>query len=604
MLDELVFKVFHGPNLCVPFAAVAVELNSPHAAGVNRVKAKAAWAQFGLGPLLWPHAQDERLSFLEFAGAIACSLQHPSDAEAVRIHIHPKTAQKPDAIYLAYWDAAATVLVLRTAIFVADHVFRVVAGECSFHAGVSVRWRQVKSALAFALPQNPIIRTILRQARRRSIPVYPLAENAQIWMLGQGAKGRHFFEAANDRNSFTGMHLQRDKTWSNHLVKRLGFPGVTHALARDAVQAKALAHKIHYPVVVKPLASGKGNGISADVMNDAELEKAFKRASAFSAQAVIIEKFVQGDDHRLAVFGGKFVWAVARYPASVQAEGCKTIEALIQDQNQWRQDSAQAQEEGLIQLSLDEDMRQQLAKQGYTPQSCPPEGVRVQLRSVSNISKGGSMADVTDRVHPDNVAMAEAIARGFRMDTLGVDFITPDISRSWREVPCAVIEVNGVPGIFFDARIERVLNASFPNRSEGRILSVLVVDPPEGVLDAAGDTLAGAGFVVGKTHARSTVLEQHPRCASNAPLSQRVQALLLDPHCTALLVGMDQAQIAEQGLPVDKWHITVFFKPLAAELHSLLAACGHKVLDGSAENFDIQKLLNWMAVEVTEYSAS
>ena len=51
-----------------------------------------------------------------------------------------------------------------------------------------------------------------------------------------------------------------------------------------------------------------------------------------------------------------------------------------------------------------------------------PAGQVVTLRSVANTDVGGTAVVVTDRVHPDNREMAEAIARCFRLDTVGNRF--------------------------------------------------------------------------------------------------------------------------------------------------------------------------------------
>ena len=69
-----------------------------------------------------------------------------------------------------------------------------------------------------------------------------------------------------------------------------------------------------------------------------------------------------------------------------------------------------------------------LAKQGYGLTDRPPAGVKLQLRKTSNIATGGKLRDVSAHIHPDNIAMAETIARNFWLDGAGIDFVTPDIS--------------------------------------------------------------------------------------------------------------------------------------------------------------------------------
>ena len=50
-------------------------------------------------------------------------------------------------------------------------------------------------------------------------------------------------------------------------------------------------------------------------------------------------------------------------------------------------------------------------------------------------------------VHPDNIALAVRAARIVGLDIAGVDFLCPDISRSWRDVGGAICEVNAQPGL-------------------------------------------------------------------------------------------------------------------------------------------------------------
>ncbi|HVI00651.1 MAG TPA: Mur ligase family protein, partial [Enhygromyxa sp.] len=73
-------------------------------------------------------------------------------------------------------------------------------------------------------------------------------------------------------------------------------------------------------------------------------------------------------------------------------------------------------------------------------------GEELYLRSTGNLSTGGTAVDLTDVVHFDNREMAVRAASAIGLDVAGIDFITPDISRSHREVGGAICEVNAAPG--------------------------------------------------------------------------------------------------------------------------------------------------------------
>ena len=55
------------------------------------------------------------------------------------------------------------------------------------------------------------------------------------------------------------------------------------------------------------------------------------------------------------------------------------------------------------------------------------------LRSTANLSTGGTATDVTDVIHPDNREMAERAVRAIGLDVGGVDFLSKNITESYRK---------------------------------------------------------------------------------------------------------------------------------------------------------------------------
>jgi len=596
---EIRLQVFHGANIHVPFAAVMLEFIDHYHDQLSAAAVESQWLKIDSKRLWRDAAADGTCSFSRLVATLAIKLQHPDDPENADIRIIAGAVGKPDVIVMRFVEPAATLRVLRSAVFLAEQVFHGCKGGSFNVESLTHHFRQVQANLHNVLPQTPIVRTLIREARRRRIPVYPVAESSRIWLFGQGAAGTHFLEAANERDSFSGMHLQQDKRWSNLLIRRLGFPGVTHGVALHAEDAIEIAIKLGYPIVVKPISSGKGQGVSAFVTDTAELETAFAKAKGFSSRGVIVERHVLGNDHRLAVFGGRFVWAAARYPARVTGDGSCSIAELIERENCRRAACPVAAKDGLIAIRPDEDMVLHLHKQGLTLDSRLPMAMTVNLRSVANLSKGGDIQDISDAVHPDNIAMAEAIARSFRMDTLGVDFMTPDISRSWREVECAVIEVNGMPGIFFDERVQKVLLAKFPAGSDGRIPSVLLIDPPNGAITSVSDWFSAQELVAGQVTADYTRLGKHERSLPDTELSSRVLALIADPGCHALVIEAVSAQLIREGLPLEQFDLVLAFRTMTPELRQLVQSCASRVVDVSRESPAFAELLNDMIQSYT-----
>jgi cyanophycin synthetase len=100
-------------------------------------------------------------------------------------------------------------------------------------------------------------------------------------------------------------------------------------------------------------------------------------------------------------------------------------------------------------IQLDQAAEKELVWQHLNIESIPSQGQRVTLNQKINWGVGGTTADVTDDVHPDNIELFETVAHVLRAPIVGIDFIISDISRSWKDTErCGIIECNSMP--FFD----------------------------------------------------------------------------------------------------------------------------------------------------------
>jgi cyanophycin synthetase len=100
----------------------------------------------------------------------------------------------------------------------------------------------------------------------------------------------------------------------------------------------------------------------------------------------------------------------------------------------------------LTRLVFDHQADTMLARKGYTRESVPEAGERVFLRSTGNLSTGGTATDMTDTVHPDNAEMAVRAVKAIGLDVGGVDFLSTDITQSYKDVGGAICEINAAPG--------------------------------------------------------------------------------------------------------------------------------------------------------------
>ena len=279
-------------------------------------------------------------------------------------------------------------------------------------------------------------------ARQRGIPV---AIKSNVLQLGWGVAAVRMDSSFSGQTSTIATRLARFKHETKIILNSALVPVPLGIVASRENQLDGAVEKLGWPLVVKPWNQEQANGVVANIRDRALLKKAFDSAIGLSPQGVIVERHVDGDDHRMLVVNGELLMATRRVPGGVTGDGFSSIRALAARVNEDPR-RGNTKRSALIRLSLDEDAEIYLSEQGLSPSSVPETGCFVPLRRTANISTGGTAVDVTDRVHPDNRLVVERAAKAIGLDIAGVDFICPDISRSWRDVGGAVCEVNAQPG--------------------------------------------------------------------------------------------------------------------------------------------------------------
>ncbi len=240
------------------------------------------------------------------------------------------------------------------------------------------------------------------------------------------------------------MELASDKEETNKILAGLGLPVPQQELVQSEREAVRAARRIGFPVVTKPYNGNHGRGISIRLTTDEEVAQGFLVAKEHS-RSVIVETYLEGDDHRLLVVNGELVAATRRTPGHVVGDGAHTITELIEKVNQDPRRGV-GHEKVLTRLELDAQAHKMLDRAGMTAETVPQQGQVVYLRSTANLSTGGTATDVTDVIHPDNREMAERAVRAIGLDVGGVDFLSKDITESYRAIGGGICEVNAAPG--------------------------------------------------------------------------------------------------------------------------------------------------------------
>jgi cyanophycin synthetase len=290
---------------------------------------------------------------------------------------------------------------------------------------------------------GPSTASLVKAAEARKIPWLRLNSQSLV-QLGHGKYQQRIQATVSGRTPHIAVELASDKEETNKILASLGLPVPKQELVQSEGQAVRAAGRIGFPVVTKPYNGNHGRGISIRLTTDEEVAHGFNVAKEHS-RSVIVETFLEGDDHRLLVVNGELVAATRRTPGHVVGDGQRNIEQLIEIVNQDPRRGV-GHEKVLTRLELDAQAGKMLEKIGLTAQSVPAAGQIVYLRSTANLSTGGTATDVTDIIHPDNRDMAVRAIKAIGLDIGGVDFLSKDIAESYRSIGGGICEVNAAPG--------------------------------------------------------------------------------------------------------------------------------------------------------------
>ncbi|MAF67099.1 MAG: cyanophycin synthetase [Planctomycetes bacterium] len=290
---------------------------------------------------------------------------------------------------------------------------------------------------------GPSTASLVRAAEQRDIPYLRLNRYSLV-QFGHGRYGRRIQATITGETRHIAVELASDKEETNQMLGDLGLPVARQRLVYSSREAVRAAERIGFPVVVKPLNANHGRGVSIHLCDADAVATAYDHARGHS-RTVLVESFIEGLDHRLLVIDGKLVAASKRVPGHVVGDGERTVEELLELVNQDPRRGI-GHEKVLTQLELDHQALRLLELKGFSVESVPPAGETLYLRSTGNLSTGGTAVDVTDTIHPDNREMAERAARAIGLDVCGVDFLTTDITESYRVRGGAICEVNAAPG--------------------------------------------------------------------------------------------------------------------------------------------------------------
>ena len=264
---------------------------------------------------------------------------------------------------------------------------------------------------------NPYARIIVDEARARGISVEVLDAEEGYFRLSRGGKSIDCRESLCELTTAVAMSRCQDKLVTHRWLARAGLNTPSYRVAGRTDANVAFLEK-HGSVVVKPAVGEQGRGITVGVTSAEALDTALAEARRFHDR-VLLESFHEGQDLRIVVIGFKVVAAAVRRPPQVIGDGEHRIETLIEKLSRRRRASSH----GESSITIDNDTLACLDEQGLSLDSVPEAGAIIPVRRTANFHTGGTIHDVTERLHPALVTAAVKAARHLSIPVVGLDFI-------------------------------------------------------------------------------------------------------------------------------------------------------------------------------------
>jgi cyanophycin synthetase len=406
---------------------------------------------------------------------------------------------------------------------------------------------------------GPSTASIVDGATERRIPSIRLTDGNLV-QFGHGAAQRRIWTAETDRTSAIGESIASDKDLTKTLLASCGVPVPEGAIVRSAEAAWEEAEDIGLPVVVKPIDGNHGRGVTLNLMNEADVHAAYAIASeAGDSSAVLVERFITGNEHRLLVVGQKVVAAAKGESLWVTGDGKSTVTDLCNSQINTDPRRGESEEHPLGLVDPDDDEIQlDLKRQGLTPQSVPQAGQKVLIQLNGNVAD-----DVTDEVHPDVAYMAALAARVVGLDIAGIDLVCEDISRPLEEQRGAIIEVNSSPGLLAHIKPAQgqpravgkaIVDHLFKEGDTGRIPLVGVTGSQDAALVTrlVGTVLNHSGKHVGVANRDGLFLDARRVTDKDGTRFDAGQRLLINRTVQAAVFESNARTILLEGLPYDR----------------------------------------------------
>jgi len=207
-------------------------------------------------------------------------------------------------------------------------------------------------------------------------------------------------------------------------------------------------NNIKFPSVIKPIDSSLGHKVYINIKNKNELKYILEnyflnqKIPLSSTQKIMIEEFYTGDNFRIICYKNKILYIIKKIPLHIIGNGNDSLELLIKNHKSKKHIDYLFLKDNAIKLD-----------------QVVPYNKKIILNPLANGSQGSTLENINIKdVHIDNIKLFEKINTILKYNLTGIDFIIPDISKSYKTQKCAINEINSSPELKITQNIDYIIS--------------------------------------------------------------------------------------------------------------------------------------------------
>ena len=232
-------------------------------------------------------------------------------------------------------------------------------------------------------------------------------------------------------NDVNSSYMLDDKVGCKFILAKYNLPTPKYLkiqnhsiLNRIKVKNLINKHNLKYPLVIKPIRGSHGNGVKTDI-------KDFDGLMTNIKKNYLIEEQLEGENYRILLIDDQVISSVVcREKPNVIGDGKSSFKELIAIKNI----------SSPYNLIPDYDL---LSQKNINDNTIIEKNKKIIINNVVNYHKGATLkyVPITD-FHKDNIEMFSKINNIFGSRLCGIDFISPDITKSYKDGYGSIIELN------------------------------------------------------------------------------------------------------------------------------------------------------------------